>query len=415
MGSGGRGGDSIGADAKVRRILELIADGVREARAGQVAELLGVNASQVSRLGNDGRVNYELRKGRRWYLMEDVETYARLQAVWASKSGTWTPYGKQDAKEPGGRMVRVGSTGSVGSRYSAGSHTPETGDYRVNSREAARILAVSLTHLLYLARSGQLRAELGKRDAGRLDKRGYPIIRRAYWFSAFEVYALADRREQKESSSGVTPYAWRTRIVKPFIRTILEPPPGDRLVSRQEAAAYLGVPPQRISLLVGQGRLFGWQTNPGKHGCRLYVSERQLARYGNSAERLKRRAARPGTGNRDPSPLGEETEHELWMEENGMADGIRLAVKSNLDRQHGDFLNTRQAAALLGVSKGSINSLRSSGRLAGYQRPRIKRDGGGPKWWFYRRTDLEALLVDSEYLRRRDIGRAAMRDYLRQW
>jgi hypothetical protein len=394
----------------VRRIQGLLAAGVRDVRAGEVAELLGVTPSHVSKLGNDGRVNFDIRNGRRWYVLEDVETYARLQGVWASKSGTWTPYGKQDAKEPDSDMVKPAPARNR--TVASPAAVAEKDDYWLNSREAARILAVSLSYLQHLVKSGQLRGELGKRRSAHDDVRGYPIIRRGYRFSAREVYALADRRDQKKSMEGIAPAAWGERMVKPFIRSTLEPPPGDRLLSRQEAACYLGVPAQRISWLVGRGRLFGWQAHPGKHGCRLYVSERQLVRYANSEERMKRRAAGPGTGTRAPSPLGQETEHEIWMEENGMAEGIRLAVRSNLDRRHGEFLNTGQAAELLGVSRCAVHGLRRRGRLAGYQVKRTKWDGGGPKWWFYRRTDVEQLLVNRDYLGRRARGRAAMRGYL---
>lgn len=83
--------------AKISRIKDLLATGLREVRPAQARELLGIGLNQMDKLGREGRVNYELRKGRRWYLLEDIETYARLQNIWANKSGAWTPYGKLDA------------------------------------------------------------------------------------------------------------------------------------------------------------------------------------------------------------------------------------------------------------------------------------------------------------------------------
>jgi hypothetical protein len=400
----------IPVDAKVRRIQGLLAAGVREVRAGEVAELLQLSASRISKLENEGRVNFDVRNGRWWYVLEDIETYARLQGLWASKSGRWTPYGRQDAKEPDGDLVKLAP--ALNRNVPSPVEVTDEDDYRVSSREAARILAVSLSTLQYLVKSGQLRGELGKRRAAHDDARGYPIIRRAYRFSAREVYALADRRDQKKSMEGIRPAVWRDQMVKPFIRTRLEAPPGGRLLSRQEAAYFLCVPVQRISWLVGRGRLFGWQEHPGKHGCPLYVSERQFVRYASSEERLKRRAARPGSGRHAPSPLGQETEHDIWLEDNGMAEGVLLSVRSNLDRQHGEFLNTVQAAALLGVSRCAVTGLRKRGRLTGYQRKRVKRDGGGPKWWFYRRADVDELPANRDYLSRRARGRAAMQTYL---
>ena len=55
-------------------------------------------------------------------------------------------------------------------------------------------------------------------------------------------------------------------MVKPLIRTT-RAPPGDCLISRQEAAKYLGINIPRISGLVAKGWLFGRQNHPGKPGC----------------------------------------------------------------------------------------------------------------------------------------------------
>jgi hypothetical protein len=146
---------------------------------------------------------------------------------------------------------------------------------------------------------------------------------------------------------------------------------------------------------------------PGKPGSRLFLSERQIVRYGTDPDRIKRRAAAlRRTGARPPSPLGCETEHEIWLENTGIAAAVRYAEKSNIDRQHGEFLNARQAAKLIGIEVRTLHRLRQRGRITGYQRPRRKADQGGNKWWFYKRTDVDALLLDRDYTQRRDTARA---------
>ena len=168
----------------------------------------------------------------------------------------------------------------------------------------------------------------------------------------------------------------------------------------------LGVAQPAISNLVRRGRLFGWQEVPGRQGSRLWLSGNQVQRYAADPDRLKRREAHK-RGPREPSPMGEETSDELWRAEVGLAVGVQFSLKSTLEREYGEFFNTRQAARALGVSKGAVGALRERGRLSGYQKPRTKKDGGGRKWWFYRKVDVDTLLADGEYLRNRNRGRRA--------
>src|SRR5690349_9454693 len=72
----------ITPDARIARIQELYASGVREVGARQASELLGIGIKSMSYLAREGRVNAEKRGRRNWYLVEYIETYAGLQNVW---------------------------------------------------------------------------------------------------------------------------------------------------------------------------------------------------------------------------------------------------------------------------------------------------------------------------------------------
>ena len=107
------------------------------------------------------------------------------------------------------------------------------------------------------------------------------------------VYELADARESADWERSISPREWREDL-RPYIRTKIEAPPGDRLISRKEAAFILGVSEPRVSVLVAQGRLFGWKTAPGKPGNPLWLSARQIDRYMHDSDRVQRRKAWEG-------------------------------------------------------------------------------------------------------------------------
>jgi hypothetical protein len=391
-------------DSRVRRIRDLMACGVVDVGAAEARRLLSIQQTQLCKIAREGRVNYVVRKNRRWYLLEDVEAYARLQNIWATRSGGWTAYGKRDEPSRAQDMKLLAPARQLPRPVQKLTANPE--DFALDMAQALAILNVRYSRLRQIVTRGELSVVYESKPFGRLDSRGRTIVRRSPQFSAAEVYALAEARDRKQSRAGFTAGQWNGRMVKPFIRTEIVAPENDYFISRAEAGAMLGMSATGVSNLVGRGRLFGWQAEPGKPGSRLFLSANQVARYRDDPDR-KRRSEAAKRGPRDPSPLGEETDNELWMEDNGMADSIRLAVKSNLDRQHGDFLNAQQAAKMLGITPKTLLSLRQRGRIAGYQRARIKRDSGGHKWWFFRRTDVEALLLDPDYVRNRDRARAA--------
>ncbi len=389
-------------DGRIRRVRSLLDSGVREVRAAEARDLLGIGQTQMCKLAREGRVNYIERNGRRWYLVEDIETYAGLQNVWASKSGGWTPYGKADEASREQDMKLVGSA-----RRRAKPEVPagEAEDYRLTLEQVLSILNVSYSRLHQMVNAGALTAVRVPRAFGRADSRGRPITRLSPTFSAREVYGFVDARERRQAEAGFTASQWKERMARPFIRTQIAAPQNDLLVTPAEAARMLGISAKGVSNLVCRGRLFGWQTQAGKPGCPLYLSAKQVARYRDDPDRLKRQAAATRYL-RPPSKPGEETNGELWLEETGMALSLLYATRTNLERQHGDFLNTGQAARLLGIAPKTLCALRQRGRIAGYQRPRKTQDGRGHKWWFFRREDVDKLLLDGEYVRRRDVARA---------
>lgn len=399
-------------EPRIRRIRDLLDSGVREVRAAQARDLLGIGQTQMCKIAREGRVNYEERRNRRWYLLEDIETYARLQDVWASKTGGWSAYGKRDEQSRDQDMVLVAPAREHARRMSVGEQDVE--DYPLSTGQVLAVLNVGYSRLRKIVTRGTLTAVYESKPFGRVDTLGRPVLRRSPSFSGREVYALADARENQRSQAGYAAAQWNERMVKPFIRTQIAAPANDVLLTRAEAGVVLGISATGVSNLVVRGRLFGWQEEPGKPGSRLYLSGRQVARYRDDPDRVKRQAAAK-RGPRLPSAPGQETAGELWLEETGMAASLRYAKKSNMDRQHGDFLNSQQAAKLLGITPKTLLAMRQRGRIAGYQKPRIKRDGGGHKWWFFRRADVEALLVDRDYLGNRDRGRAAKLQSLGRW
>lgn len=401
---------SMALDSRVERIQAMLAEGVREVGARMAAELLGVNVSWMSRLGREGRVNCEKRGNCNWYLLEDVETYARLQNVWASKSGAWSPYGKMDAKDWHADMRLVAPQKKAYDERPSVAEEPDADDYRLDARQAASILGVSVSQARWVISQNGIANEKEKRRIGF----SHPRWRMLLTVSARALFALADRREQRRSRTDIAPHVWNERMVRPIICTKIEPPPGDRLIGRQEAAFLLGIAQKRVSRLVATGRLFGWQKQPGRSGSALWLSERQVVRYGNDPDRLARRAAyfREARG---PSPLGKETESEVWMEDRGLASALKYARSTSEDREHGEFFNSRQTAKLLGIGRRTLNNLMHRGRIAGYQKARSSQDGAGNKWWFYRKDDVYNLLGNGEYTRKRDRHRAAKLRSLGRW
>lgn len=373
----------------------------------EAARRLGLSDSRACALIQEGKLGGIKEKGRRWIILEDVESYAWQQENWRRLGGRWTPYGRRPKGEKAARYEAEGTANRelqiADCRLGETAEGRLEGDCWVRAEEAAAILALSVVRVGVLGREGKLVRHLGKpTDDGRPTtedgRTGAGVRRRdAAFYLLSSVLRLAEEREHRVR--GISPKEWREGpTLKPFIRSKIEAPPGDRLISRREAAGMLGVCEPRVSVLVAEGRLFGWQSLPGKPGCRLWLSERQVLRYRDDRERATRRARQRG-GNSLQIASGELpnanwpegwTNGWLWKRDHG------LDEYEGEERDHGEFYSTKQAAQALGVTRGAVGKLRKRGRLQGY-RAKTSRGPSVHQWWFYRKDEVEGLLADHVY------------------
>ena len=172
----------------------------------------------------------------------------------------------------------------------------------------------------------------------------------------------------------------------------------------KEAAAILGVRLPRITELVLQGRLFGWQREPGKRGSKVWLSENQVYRYASDPERIRRRNLRLGidgkrktkNGNCEAGFEGVYTVREHFRDETGL---VAAPGNRNIELNHGEYFSTRQVARELGISRSGVDRLRKQGTLLGFRRRSRPGAGFGNPWWFFLKSDVFALKHDPEYRR----------------
>ena len=271
----------------------------------------------------------------------------------------------------------------------------------LTSAQAMEMLDISRSALFSFVRRGKLVRVVVCRGFGK----------RQALFSRDQVESLAADRNRRERRRCKTPAEWAYEGMRPCIRATVEAPPGDLLISRQEAAAILGVSLIRVTELVQQGRLFGWQRKPGRSGSRLWLSSNQVARYAASWDRVRRRAWREGTaipGEHTQARIpGLMTSREEFIDEHRLEEG---GTKS-LERDHGEYFSTPQVARELGISYSGVVSLRKRGVLLGYhlrKRYGPNKHHGNP-WWFYLKEDVWALKLDPKYAERSKRAREARR------
>jgi excisionase family DNA binding protein len=357
----------------------------------QAAECLGISVGRVRSLIQDGRLNATKEEGRWWILLTDVKNYRHMQHRWARLGGEWTPYGRRELKGRHRQMMEGPARRRQPRRYDEYSviaeenaarqadrslpHARQSGrkqsepgkadsteEQWITATEAARMLGITREAVYAYIKKGALTMERQpwayKRGTG-ANPQSHPRIA----VKLSEVLALAEARERKTWQRGITPKQWKTDLRHPIVRTTIEAPPGDSLLTRTEAAHVLDVTLSKVSLLVAAGHLFAWQKEPGKPGSRMWLSASQVWRYANDPIRLKRKAAQDS--NRAPEPRAEPTDHDLWLEENRL-DPESAHAKSWLERDFGEFFTTAQAARELGITRASVHLLRHRGRLKGY-------------------------------------------------
>jgi len=220
-------------------------------------------------------------------------------------------------------------------------------------------------------------------------------------FSRDQVENLAAERNRRKLRRCKTPGEWAHDLMHPYVRTKIEAPPGDRLITVKEAAAILKVGTERVSELVRTGRLFGFQHKPGRQGSKLWLSYNQLMSYANRWDSVRRRAWRDGTavpGEHVQARIpGIMTTVEDFMDERRLVKG----AAKNLERNHGEFFSTRQVAHELGISVSAVHFLRKRGALLAFRRRRLSPTSRASRsWWFYRKEDVWALKLNPQYAER---------------
>jgi hypothetical protein len=207
---------------------------------------------------------------------------------------------------------------------------------------------------------------------------------------------IARLQEQRDAQGKIiSPTEWNHNLRHPVIRTILEAPLNDELIPTVEAARILNVRPLRIYSLVSKGILFGWQKEPGKSGCRLWLSLNQVCRYAQKPERRKCRAAwekqrRDGKGTL------------IDWEEHGIDEYYRRLPSKSTKRDRGELFTTRQAAIVMKIGPQTVRMLRERGRLQGFRKPAPKGKAISKRaWWFFKKDEVYNLLADKNYRRDR--------------
>jgi plasmid maintenance system antidote protein VapI len=430
-----------GAFRKEDRMERKVVDGYESVCVEEAAALLGVKRNRVMVLHKEERLLGERVDGRLWLRMEDIGRWRERQAHYRSRAPR-----KRRTPVCMWRGEKRGKRGDYKEPEVLGAH------YRITLTQAAEMLNVTKTRMVQLARIHALDSVRAVCPADVLAKRAVsPHGRPQRWFLLGEVTLLELRREREAAGRGVHPATWTGDLRLPVVRSTVEAPANDRLITKEEAAELLGVKPGTVLRLVKRARLFAWQKQPNRPGSRKWFSEAQVLRYRDRPERLKGRAAwELGMGRarmkdeggrmkhrldeededyeeptnvvglvkrgavwvsaRAEEPAGMKPEHRRWMEEVGMGHLIEDAGGRCWERRHGDYYSSKQTAEVLGVPKLAVKRLRESGRLTGYKMPPHKGAGGGNRWWLYRKEEVLALLSNEAYLKRRAACRAG---YLR--
>jgi phage terminase Nu1 subunit (DNA packaging protein) len=267
----------------------------------------------------------------------------------------------------------------------------------ISNREAAEILGLSLDTVRYLARKGKLaRAADGQPRKP---------------FRLYEVLRLSRERDRKEARR---PFAGsvagkRSRERREFLRRWAELPmePGDELVTRNRAAELLRVSPRRVSTLVMEGKLWGYQGVPGRNGSQMHFRVSHLISHAGREERAGRRAA-------NEKGIRERREPVNAWEARGIGPMNPREPSARTEHNYGEFYTSRQAAMRLGIRVGTLKELRKRGRLQGYTRRKKNAElepmseTRGRTWWFYRKDDVEELLADPGYREMKRRYRARM-------
>ncbi len=366
----------------------------------EAAKLLKITARSVYRILERGQLDGYKEEGRWSVRLDSCERYAGFQQHWASRDGGWTPFGRQFKKRrsyiPHPKPSSSSSSDDVhGSPTRVDARESAAPDpYWISANEAADLLQLNICYFRKLALKRNLTREKSRVPLyleGERQRNRPP--RRMTGYLMHEVVNLMDERDRTQKT--MSPSEWKRKSQRPIVRANVEPPTGDRLISVKQAADLLGVRVPSVVSYIARGRLFAWQQKPGKRGSKVWLSERQVERYRDNPDRLRRRgytigAEVFGAGPANPADTPE------WVEESGLLDEERKPKRPNRDREYGEYFTTRQVARVLGICPASIRELRRRGRLIGYRSHNANPNSIGA-WWFYRKEDVYALKEDRQY------------------
>ena len=348
----------------------------------EAAERLGLSLETTRRMFREGMFWARKRKGKWQAALQLIERYLdwkreapdrwkfyREQERWKQESGI--PRGYRTYEENYQLSI-------INDQLSTGEE--ESVDIWISSREAMGILQIQNAHLHALAKKGVLVREITCRHG-------------TARFRLKEVLDYEALREARAAKRRIPAEQWKMQMRHPLVRSKVEAPPGDRLITRKEAAGILGVSVGRVQDLNEMGILFAWQKEIGKHGSRVYLSENQVRRYSEHPERLKHRRIWE-RGGFTIMTTG-------WEEQDLQPIHLRERTPA-VEKDHGEFYTTRQAALVLGVCVAQVGLMRKRMRLNGYRLALKNGQMATRKWWFYRKEDVHSLKHDPEHVRARE-------------
>ncbi len=257
----------------------------------------------------------------------------------------------------------------------------------MTSMEVAEVLNVSRQAVTRYARKGLLPFE--KRHEGHI----------GFWFRYEDVVEFTNSD------------LYQKRLMREAIRlaavghlpvsAAVDP---ESLLTIQDAATILGTSPSVVKNYVYKNRMFAFQDIPGQYGSKCYVLYNAVMRIKGEREVRKK-----GIPQEMKSEWNLSFDCSEFLHSEQKPDP---ATAKSLFRNHHGYMSTRQVSRMMGICMSHVRKLRETGRLQGYQvpySPRIDHQFSthipqrGCSHWFFKKEDVQNLMNDPSYQRRRAI------------
>ncbi len=176
----------------------------------------------------------------------------------------------------------------------------------------------------------------------------------------------------------------------------------DSLLTIRDAATVLGTSPRVVYSYIYKNRMFAFQDIPAQFGSRCYVLYNAVMRL-----KSEREVRKKGIPEQLKAEWNLRFESAPWSDCDLNPDP---ATAPSLFRNHNGYMSTRQVARMMGICMPQVRCLRATGRLQGYQLPfrsEIDRQSGKPlpqkgdSYWFFKKEDVQNLMDDPSYQKRR--------------